>query len=161
MYKHIKTKALLVKSSEKGFALIAAIMACLILLAVGMLVFGLSTQDIRISVKVVGDKRSLEAVEEGIQMLIQNFVRSNPSAYTGQVERADNKSFYNISVAQVPARNPEYVSLAGFSDFSLKRYTVVISGTNTEYGTQATVSVGIGAVSGNAGGPTGTPTGYK
>ena len=72
MHKKIQI-ALQLKNSEKGFALIAAIMACLILLALGMLVISLSTQDLRVSTKIVGDKRSSAAAEDGIHSLPQTF----------------------------------------------------------------------------------------
>ena len=45
--------------SEKGFAIVAAIMAILVLTAVGVLVFALSTQDIRVSGRLVGEKKAL------------------------------------------------------------------------------------------------------
>ena len=39
-----------------GFALIASILALMILLAVGVLVFSVTNQDIRISSRIVGEK---------------------------------------------------------------------------------------------------------
>ncbi len=50
---------------EEGFALIAAVMANLILLAVGLIAINLSTQDLRMSMKVVGDKKAMSAAEGG------------------------------------------------------------------------------------------------
>ena len=49
--------------NESGFALIAAVLANLILLAVGIIALNLSTQDLRISMKVVGDKKAMSAAE--------------------------------------------------------------------------------------------------
>jgi len=45
-------------NSQKGFALVAAIMALLVLTAVGLLAFALSTQDLRISSRWVGEKKA-------------------------------------------------------------------------------------------------------
>jgi len=56
--------------NEKGFALVAAIIACIMLLAVGMLVINLSTGDLRSSVITVGNKKALAAVESGIHSLV-------------------------------------------------------------------------------------------
>ena len=53
-------------------------MACLILLALGMLVISLSTQDIRVSMKIVGDKRALAAADTGINSLSQTFDPQDP-----------------------------------------------------------------------------------
>ena len=49
--------------NEEGFALIAAILANLILLAVGIIAINISTQDLRISMRVVGDKKAMSAAE--------------------------------------------------------------------------------------------------
>ncbi|MCJ7496360.1 MAG: hypothetical protein MUP68_19320, partial [Deltaproteobacteria bacterium] len=54
---------------KNGFALIAALMAIWILTAVGILVFTISTQDIRISGRLVGEKKAFSAVETGIHAL--------------------------------------------------------------------------------------------
>lgn len=56
--------------NEKGFALVAAIMACIMLLAVGLLVVNMSTGDLRSSVITVGNKKALAAVESGIHSLV-------------------------------------------------------------------------------------------
>ena len=50
---------------EEGFALIAALLAITILTAVGLLVFAMSTQDIRISGRLVGEKKAVSAAEAG------------------------------------------------------------------------------------------------
>lgn len=56
--------------NEKGFALIAAIIACIMLLAVGFFVINMSTGDLRSSVITVGNKKALSAVESGIHALV-------------------------------------------------------------------------------------------
>ena len=60
-------------SNEKGFALLAAIIASLILLAVAMLVINMSTGDLMSSSMTVGSKKALAAAESGISTVIQNF----------------------------------------------------------------------------------------
>ena len=52
-------------SSEKGFALVTAILACVILFALAMLILQLSTGDLRVSAKSVGDKKAMAAAETG------------------------------------------------------------------------------------------------
>jgi Tfp pilus assembly protein PilX len=42
--------------SQNGFAMVAALMSIMVLTAVGLLVFAVSTQDVRISSRVVGRK---------------------------------------------------------------------------------------------------------
>ncbi len=96
-------RALSKKNSEAGFALIAAIMACLILLALGMLVISLSTQDIRVSMKIVGEKRALAAADTGINSLSQTFDPQNPILVPQTTNRADGVSSYTINY---PATRP-------------------------------------------------------
>ena len=61
------------KRTERGFALVAALMANLILLAVGIIAINLSTQDLRISMKSLGDKKALAATEAALHWLTINF----------------------------------------------------------------------------------------
>lgn len=151
MRKNKQTVLRLIKS-EKGFALIAAIMACLILLALGMLVISLSTQDIRVSAKIVGDKRSLAAAEEGIHRLSQDFDPQNPQNaqnYGNPVWRRDGVSNYTINQPTPPARGPSAIPLTGYSiaggdAWGQLLYNTSVTGKNKEYNTQVTISVGFG-----------------
>lgn len=142
--------ALRLKKSEKGFALIAAIMACLLLLALGMLVIGLSTQDLRVSVKIVGDKRSLAAAEEGIHSLCQAFDPQNLINAPATTTRADGVSNYTINYpAMPPTTGPLGIRLPGFDIgggkiYGDRRYNVSVTGRSTEYNTQVTIGVGLG-----------------
>ena len=61
------------RRDEKGFALIAALLANLILLAVGIVALNLSTGDLRISMRAVGDKKAVNAAEAGLHWLTVNF----------------------------------------------------------------------------------------
>ncbi len=149
MYKNIQKRILRLKDSEEGFALIAAIMACLILLALGMLVIALSTQDIRISAKVVGDKRSLAAAEEGIHSLSSTFDPQNPLTAATTYNRADGKSSYTIYPPTTPSTGSLTIPLIGFSiaggqQWGQRRYNINVDGTNSEYNTQTRIGVGVG-----------------
>jgi hypothetical protein len=143
-------KALSKKNSEEGFALIAAIMACLILLALGMLVISLSTQDIRASTKIVGEKRALAAVDTGISALSQVFDPQNPILVPQTTNRADGVSKYTFNYPTTrPTVGPITIPLSGFSigggqRWGQSRYNLDVVGENTEYSTQVTVGVGMG-----------------
>jgi hypothetical protein len=150
MGKIILKKALSRKNSESGFALIAAIMACLILLALGMLVISLSTQDIRVSTKIVGEKRALAAADTGISSLAQTFDPQIPVLVPTTVNRADGVSSYTINYpATRPTVGATTIPLAGFSigggqRWGQSRYNMDVVGRNTEYNTQVTIGVGVG-----------------
>ncbi len=142
--------ALRIKNSEKGFALIAAIMACLLLLALGMLVISLSTQDIRVSVRIVGDKRSLAAAEEGIHSLCQAFDPKSPVNAPVLKTRADGVSNYTINYPTTdPLHGRNAIPLPGFDIGSGTVWGDVIqivdvTGRSTAYTTQVTIGVGLG-----------------
>jgi Tfp pilus assembly protein PilX len=67
--------------SEKGYALVSAIIACVILLGLAMLVIQVSTQDLRISAQTVGEKKAMAATDSGIHRLVRNFNPNTPPNY--------------------------------------------------------------------------------
>jgi hypothetical protein len=143
--------ALFRRNSEAGFALIAAIMACLILLALGMLVISLSTQDIRVSVKIVGEKRSLAAGDTGINRLPQTFDPQNPlGAPTAPVSTGGSSNYIINYPATRPTVGPliqriqGYAIAGGKQQWGMSRYNIDVVGRNTEYNTQVTIGVGVG-----------------
>ncbi len=140
-------------SSEKGFALITAIMACVILFALAMLIINLSTGDLRVSTKSVGDKKAMSAAETGIHRAMQNF---NPqslaaSAVTSvQVDPAnDPATVYTISTPASPATGPLFLPMQGYSigggqSWGQRRFEVNVEGRNTAYDTRVNIRTGIG-----------------
>jgi len=138
--------------TEKGFALVAAIMACLILLAIGMLVINLSTGDLRVSTRVVGDKKALAAAETGIHRLMSTFDPENLAATTPrtQVDASnDANSFYSVGAAVSPTQGPSTIPMAGFAigggqQWGQARFNVDVTGENTTYNSTVTIGLGLG-----------------
>ena len=54
------------RQAEKGFVLVAALMAVFLLVALGVLVFTVTTQDVRISSRYIGEKKAFSAAESAI-----------------------------------------------------------------------------------------------
>lgn len=139
---------------EGGFALIAAMLACLVLLALGMIVIHLSTQDLRVSAKLVGDKKALSAVEFGLHTMTRTFDPTNLAASATaagvQVDAAnDPGTRYTIGTPARPTVGPDMIPLAGYSigggqQWGQTRYNVGITGENTAYNTRVDVTVGLG-----------------
>ena len=137
---------------KEGFALVAAIIACLILLAVGLVAYLMTTQDSRTSLRVMGDKKAMMATESGIHFIMANF---NPNNLDGVVVNnipanaaADPSSQYCFGQ---PVRPPsgDIVPLAGYAIaggqmWGQIRYSATVTGQNTNYGGQAQVQVGFG-----------------
>ena len=150
-------------NNEKGFALVAAIIASLILMAVGILVINMSTGDLRASVATVGDKKALAATESGIHRVMQDF---SPVDTTWTAAN-------NYSTCPTPPATPTYIwrSIAGGTDtntqfavcaptlssaapvplpgyalgeWGMMRYNGAVVGKNTSYNSLITVDIGIG-----------------
>jgi Tfp pilus assembly protein PilX len=141
-------------SEEKGFALVAALLANLILLAVGIVAINLSSQDIRVSMKTVADKKAVNAAEAGIHWLTVNFDPANLAAVAvtnQQVDAStDPNTKYTIALPTEPTTGPAQIPLPGFSiggsqTWGQARYDVKgVTGTNTAYNTTVTIDVGLG-----------------
>lgn len=168
MQRFNKCRSLIVRESglwpKRGFALIATLLSLLILTAMGMLVFVISTQDIRISSRTVGEKKALAAAEAGIHRLNQNFDPDNLSANAVsnvQVNPAiDPASRYTIATPARPGKGPLIVPLAGYSiggsqQWRQARYNARVTGTNTRYGSNVQIDTSVGY------GPVETTTTYR
>ncbi len=141
-------------NSEKGFALVAALIAVVMLLALGALVIALSTGDLKTSSQVVADKRAMEAAEKGIHHLVRSFdplaraTCAQSSADTTDVA-VDPHSQYSIS-APVPASTTggfvDFVTMVGqdMRYYGMAKYVSNVTGYNTLYNTRVTIEVGIG-----------------
>ena len=140
-------------SAESGFALVAAILACVILFALAMLVIHLSTQDLRTSAKNIGDKKAMAAAETGIHQMMSTFDPQSlgSSARTNtQVDSAnDPNSVYTIGTPTRPTSGPTFLPMTGFSigggqSWGQSRYVVTVTGRNTAYDTSVSIDTGIG-----------------
>lgn len=139
--------------SRSGFALVTAILAIMILLALGYLAISVTTGDLKITSRVVGEKKALSAAETGIHRLIQNFDPANMAgtlASNVQVDAAaDSASRYSVTSVGVPASGPSSLPLKGYSigggqQWGQRRYSGSVTGVNTNYGSSVQIDVGMG-----------------
>lgn len=137
---------------QPGFALIAALLAIWILSSVGLLAFTVTTRDIRISSRMVGEKRAFYASETGVHSLMQGFDPfhlDNSTQSNVPVDTRDSSSQFDIARPYVPAKGPAAVPLAGYSvaggqEWGATRYMATVTGKNTKYASTVTVDVGVG-----------------
>ena len=151
--------------NEKGFALLAAIIATLILLAVGMLVINMSAGDLISSSMSVGNKKASIAVESGIFKLVETFTPANSNGYyacTGNDTAANLTSSSPWQTASNTDADPntKYVICNVTSDgtkanlylpfygtkFCLHRFNTTVIGENSSYNSFMKVNVGVGYV---------------
>ncbi len=140
---------------EKGFALITALLALVLITALGLLVFTVTTRDIRIASRSMGEKKAFSAAESGINDLLSRanaqapelrpdwFVQYN--APTVQVDPATNPGATHTSViiAMPEGLKPSYVPgfTTTFQDVPIGSRSV--TGRDTWYATTVTIEVGI------------------
>ena len=144
------------RRDERGFALIAALLANLILLAVGIVALNLSTGDIRISMKVVGDKKAMSAAEAATHWLMVNFDPANPAAVARENRpltelaagldprgRVTIKQPVPSTVGPVQISGPTGYDM-GSTQWVLLRYDTTVTGRNEDHRTSVTIDVVVG-----------------
>lgn len=147
-----KRKGVIDPGGGKGFALITAILAVMILMALGFLAISVTTGDLKITSRVVGEKKALSAAETGIHRLMQNFdpASMGGAEITAQVDAStDAASRYTISNVGRPATGPDMLPLAGYAvgggqQWGQRRYVGSVTGVNTNYNSSVTIDVGMG-----------------
>jgi len=140
-------------TSTAGFALIAALLAIIILTAVGTLAFVVSTQDIRISGRVVGEKKAFFAAEGGAHWLMGNFDPTNLAGLTVNAQKVDSTndptSVFTVSNLNLATGEPETLPLPGFStggmqEWGQQRYVATVTGQNTAHGSNVPINLSLG-----------------
>ena len=139
---------------EPGFALIAALLAVWILTAMGLLVFTVTTQDVRISSRMVGEKKAFFSSEAGVHKLIQVFNPLKLNDTTNYnidvvVDSKDTASQFRIAPPAVPTRGPAAIPLSGYSSgggqqWGSTRFVSTVTGKNINYQSTVQVDVGVG-----------------
>lgn len=142
-----------IAQSKRGFALVSAMMGILIITAMGILVFTVSTQDVRTSSKTVGEKKAFAGAEAGIHRLNQIFDLDNLSLAAVSdvpVDPAnDPDTRYTIGTPAPPASGPSTVPLFGYAigggqQWKQARYVARVTGTNTRYATNVPIETSVG-----------------
>ena len=147
-------------SSQRGIALITAILACVILFALAVLVLHLSTSDLRVSSRTVGEKKALNAAEAGIHRFMRDYDPadkawdpSNPDNIYGDEFDVDTgndpSSHYTISAPTRPSSKVYFLPLPGYDmtggkDWGITVYEIAVQGENDNYGTRTNIELGIG-----------------
>jgi Tfp pilus assembly protein PilX len=153
MSSNSKKKGVIYPRGRRGFALVMAILAIMILMALGFLALSVTTGDLKITSRVVGEKKALSAAETGIHRLMQNFDPANMAGVqvtNAQVNAAaDPKSSYTISSVGRPASGPEMLPLRGYTigggqQWGQRRYVGSVTGVNENYKSSVTIDVGMG-----------------
>ena len=156
----ISLKALRI-GNERGYIFIMALLAMLIMASLGILIFDLTTKDVRTTIKLVGEKKAVSAAENGMQTLLQAF---NPqvgavvdpdnacpglAGYYQVSNDIDTSTCYSFTPPTTPTSGSSFFPMGGYSisgwqQWGLVRYNTTITGTNTNFMSKMAVDVGIG-----------------
>ncbi len=135
----------------RGFALVAALLATMIIMALGVLALLMSSRDILISGRVVSEKKAYSAAEAGVHQLISNFNPEDLSASetSASVDASDLNCVYSVGKPQRPTSGPDFVPLAGYSigggqQWGQTTYVAAVTGEEKASGSTAQIAVGLG-----------------
>ena len=135
------------QKSENGFVLIAAIMAVMIMLAVGFFILTTSTQDIRISSRLVGERKAISAAEACLEALYASplsldvLVTTN---YSGiQIDPANDPSVSYSASTRILSGSAVAIGYDLATGFSSAVYETVVTGTDSSHGSSASIAIGI------------------
>jgi hypothetical protein len=151
--------------NEKGFVLLVAIIACLILLALGILVINMSTGDLFTTADVVGNKKALAAAESGISKIIRD---NDPNRWATDNDYTDCSGIFSYDWLEIDGgtdANTQYavciprvsglppMHAAGYNiggggssviGYAYVRYNTSILGRNTSYNSRSELDIGLG-----------------
>jgi Tfp pilus assembly protein PilX len=135
-----------IRKSEGGFIFIAAIMSVMILMAVGFFALTITSQDIRISSRLVGERKALSAAESCVHYVCAQLDPNNLTSYSGvNYDTANptvsfsttlpslNKQISNLAVAGYDLAKG-WTSGAGFN--------TVCTGGDASYNSRVNVGIG-------------------
>jgi len=132
------------RRSEKGFVLIAALMAVMVLMAVGFFILTTTSQDVKISARLVGERKALSAAESGLQQFCIDFIPFMDATAWLSVDAAnDPTAQYKV---EKPVWNKEMPSVPadGFSEtMEYSVFNTDITGRDNAYKSEVQLSVGI------------------
>ena len=136
------------RKSEEGFVLVAAILAVMIIMALGLYALTTTTQDMRISSRLVAERKAFSAAECGLHVLCLTFDPAMAAVSNQSCDSTnDPNNKYDIAA---PARNdslPSIVAIGseitGGKRWITQVYDATITGKDTGYNSSVSISVGV------------------
>jgi hypothetical protein len=152
----MRKKKLVRMRNEEGFAFIMALLATLVMVSLGILIFALTTRDIRSSIKSAGEKVCNDVAENGVFNLVfqSEQLRGNIAGFTNTTV-IGNSSFI---IQNPPAGDVNATAFKHRQAFPSQTLAVSgsgnnvvvdrinhkrITGTDSRYGCQSVVDIGV------------------
>jgi|GEM_PF-406676 len=140
--------------SQDGFVLVAAIMALMIFIAVGFYALTVTTGDLRVSGRLVGERKAFSAAEAGVNVISRILNPTAPSApIIGQkVDPLNDPKAEFDATAFVQDSNIPDMWFPGFSPSQRSAvFRSTVTGRDTGYGSRVRLSVGIASAPASTG----------
>ncbi len=135
-------------SSEKGFVLIAALIAMMILMAVGFFALTVTSDDLKITSRLYGERKALSAAEAGVHDLCLVFDTSMNALTNVKIDAAnDPKMTYSVtkpvSDPNIPSVSATGSSIEGGKSWSFNVFNSVVTGRDASHGSLVRLDVGL------------------
>jgi Tfp pilus assembly protein PilX len=144
---------------EGGFVLVAALMAVMIIMALGFVALTTSSQDLRVSANLVAEGRALAAAEacshEALRLhnpdatvtstLPTGWMQIDPVVNLNTFCRVPPSFTYTSGTKVNPRtddKNPEILVIGGEADKLARKSIIVITGRDGGYGSTASIQIG-------------------
>ena len=147
--------------SENGFVLVAAILAVMIILALSFFILTTSTQDIRISGRLVGERKAMSAAEYGAQAIYAlsadlPTLALNTTNCPGTThlppcyyDDNDNHLSYTFTTQVVDRADTAGYDLSTVGTSPI--YETIVTGTDSTYDSSASIAIGMKPPAGKSG----------
>ncbi|GAB6267288.1 MAG: hypothetical protein STSR0002_00280 [Smithella sp.] len=128
--------------SEQGFVLIVAIMAIVILIAVGFFALTIISGDLMITARLVGERKAFSAAESGVHAILSSSLDPVVGTIT-EVHVDPTGDPATTYIATTTATDIE-TPVAGYDPASRSRvFNTLVTGRDSNYGSKAQISIGM------------------
>ena len=129
-------------NNERGYALVVALMAVLLIMSLSIMALTLSTEDYVIGSRLIQEKKAFSAVQEGIHDLVYNFNPSKPEVIPQKVA-LDSDCFYSAT-KPLSVGTPYYTGTGNAPDKAYILYVSDVKGVYKDSVTKVEVSIQLG-----------------
>lgn len=131
------------RKSEDGFVLLVAIMAIVILIAIGFFALTMISGDIMITSRLVGESKAFSAAESGVHAILAspNSLPATNTTITGSVDSVNDPSASYTATTSMT--NQDTRTVGNEITETSRVFNALVTGRDSIYGSEAQISVGI------------------
>ena len=134
----------LCRRSEGGFVLIAALMAIMILMAVGFFILTTTGQDITMGSRLIGERKAMSAAEAGVQQFCIDFKPYMAATSYQSVDSVDDPTAqFQFSAPNWFKEVPSVPAYGWDQEMEYSVFTTVVTGRDTAYKSEVQLSVAV------------------